>query len=105
MRTGWPPGLLQDDDRKLSKWFATRPGSRYQLRKNTMNQEIIRMAKSCGINFHQAGWPELERFFHMAQETEREACAKVCEDIDSEYEGEDVLATWCAAAIRARGWV
>ena len=35
--------------------------------------------------------------------SEREACAKVCEDIDTEYEGEDVLATWCAAAIRARG--
>ena len=34
---------------------------------------------------------------------EREECAKVCEDIDTEYEGEDVLATWCAAAIRARG--
>ena len=35
--------------------------------------------------------------------SEREACAKVCEDIDAEYEGEDVLATWCAEAIRARG--
>jgi hypothetical protein len=34
---------------------------------------------------------------------EREACAKVCEKIDEEYEGEDVLATWCASAIRARG--
>ena len=34
---------------------------------------------------------------------EREACAKVCDDIDNEYEGEDVLASWCAAAIRARG--
>jgi hypothetical protein len=34
---------------------------------------------------------------------EREACAKVCEEIDIEYEGEDVLATWCASAIRARG--
>jgi hypothetical protein len=34
---------------------------------------------------------------------EREACAKVCEDIDKDYEGEDVLATWCANAIRARG--
>lgn len=39
---------------------------------------------------------------HAVKE-EREACAKVCEDIDTEYEGEDVLATWCAAAIRARG--
>ena len=37
------------------------------------------------------------------RESEREACAKVCEDIDTEYEGQDVLATWCAAAIRARG--
>ena len=37
------------------------------------------------------------------REREREACAKVCEDIDTEYEGQDVLATWCAAAIRARG--
>jgi hypothetical protein len=34
---------------------------------------------------------------------ECEECAKVCEDIDTEYEGQDVLATWCAAAIRARG--
>jgi len=33
---------------------------------------------------------------------EREACAKVCERIDLEYEGDDVQATWCAAAIRAR---
>jgi hypothetical protein len=38
----------------------------------------------------------------QVRESEREACAKVCEDIDTEYEGEDVLATWCAAAIRAR---
>jgi hypothetical protein len=36
---------------------------------------------------------------------EREACAKVCDDIDAEYGGEDVLATWCAKAIRARGSV
>ena len=33
---------------------------------------------------------------------EREACAKVCDDINAEYGGEDVLATWCAKAIRAR---
>ena len=39
----------------------------------------------------------------QVRESEREACAKVCEDIDTEYEGEDVLATWCATAIRARG--
>ena len=27
-------------------------------------------------------------------------CAQVCNNIDAEYEGEDVLATWCATAIR-----
>jgi len=39
----------------------------------------------------------------QVRESEREACAKVCEDIDAEYDDEDVLATWCAAAIRTRG--
>lgn len=38
-----------------------------------------------------------------AVKVEREACAKVCDDLDTEYDGEDVLATWCAKAIRARG--
>lgn len=33
---------------------------------------------------------------------ENEACAKVCDEIDAEYDGEDVLASWCAEAIRAR---
>jgi hypothetical protein len=27
-------------------------------------------------------------------------CIQVCNDIDAEYEGEDVLATWCATAIK-----
>ncbi len=47
MKTGWPPGLLQDDDRKLSRWFASRPGARYQVRKNIMEQqqpEALRLA-------------------------------------------------------------
>ena len=34
MTTGWPPGLLQDDERKLSRWLASRPDALYQLRKN-----------------------------------------------------------------------
>ena len=31
-RTGWPPGLLQDDCRGLSKWLASRPDARQRLR-------------------------------------------------------------------------
>ena len=30
--TGWQPGMLQDDDRKLSRWLASRPGARRQVR-------------------------------------------------------------------------
>lgn len=32
VKTGWPPGLLQDDDRKLSRWFSSRPDARRRVR-------------------------------------------------------------------------
>lgn len=32
IRTGWPPGLLQDDDKKLSKWLSNRPDSNMRAR-------------------------------------------------------------------------
>lgn len=31
-RTGWPPGLLQDDCRKLARWFSSRPDARRIVR-------------------------------------------------------------------------
>lgn len=31
-KTGWPPGMLQDDDKKLSQWFASRPDARLRVR-------------------------------------------------------------------------
>lgn len=34
---------------------------------------------------------------------EREACAKVCDEVNKEYDGEEVSASWIAAAIRGRG--
>ena len=53
-----------------------------------------------GIVFvDEAAW----RLAALVARYEREACAKVCDAIHAEYEGEDVEATWCAAAIRARG--
>ena len=33
-KTGYPAGLLQDDDSGLSKWFASKPDARYIVRKN-----------------------------------------------------------------------
>lgn len=76
-------------------------------------EEIIRVAREAGFRDTTnpfvawgASWEQVERFAALvaaaAKAEENEACAKVCEDIDVEYEGEDVLATWCAAAIRAR---
>ena len=76
-------------------------------------EQIIRMAREAGCKPFRSPehWDDvqvfatpdvLERFAALVAAHEREACAKVCEDIDTEYEGEDVLATWCAAAIRAR---
>jgi len=34
---------------------------------------------------------------------EREACAKVCDDIDKAHWGCEVKASWCSDAIRERG--
>lgn len=65
--------------------------------------EIIRMAREAGFSEWAVRTPQdLERFAALVAAAEREACAKACEDIDTEYEGEDVLATWYAAAIRER---
>ena len=91
--------------------------------------EIIEMAKQAGCipRRHPEYWEDVQVFAtpdvlvafaklvedtafkrwaaqtRLAVQNEREACAKVCDDIDVEYEGEDVLATWCSRAIRARG--
>jgi hypothetical protein len=75
--------------------------------------EIIEMAKLAGFEMDdscvispQNLWyiyqTQLEAFAKLVAAKEREACARVCDDIDAEYEGEDVLATWCSKAIRAR---
>ena len=50
-----------------------------------MNRDdIIRMAQEAGLGFLlQDNWAyheQVERFFHMAQAAEREACAKLIED-------------------------
>jgi hypothetical protein len=78
----------------------------YTSKGKYMNREdIIKLAREAGFaySWSEAAGEALERFAALVAAVERNACAKVCEDIDTEYEGEDVLATWCAAAIRARG--
>jgi hypothetical protein len=86
-----------------------------------MNREdIIRMAREAGLHRQQHnlmsnpmqyrcsydGYEEnLEAFAFLVASAEREACAKVCEEI---YTGEEACGDWptpemCATAIRARG--
>jgi hypothetical protein len=81
------------------------------------SDEIIKLVQDNGLTLH----GDIEHFAKLVRDdysythaslwltrikgavlAEREACAKVCDDIDAEYGGEDVLATWCAKAIRAR---
>ena len=75
--------------------------------------DIIRMAKEAGAFFDGDcsvyDMPEhcFERFAALVAAAEREACAKVCEDIPLPTDSESLthLPTIerCAAAIRARG--
>jgi hypothetical protein len=44
-KTGWPPGLLQDDDKKLSRWFASRIDARWTVRRVADEIKQAREAK------------------------------------------------------------
>jgi hypothetical protein len=43
-KTGWPPGLLQDDSTKLSKWFTSKPDAMQRARE--AGREIITQKKA-----------------------------------------------------------
>jgi len=71
------------------------------------HEEIIRMAREAGLGdtgvregfiFFQPGTDGLERFAALVAAAEREACAKVCEEI----KGVKLQGYEFAAAIRAR---
>ena len=74
--------------------------------------EIIHMAREAGFDVDDPIFPMdaedikiLERFAALVAAHEREACAKVCEELRSGYTTlqADIAATQCVAAIRARG--
>jgi len=70
--------------------------------------DIILMAREAGFDPHDmsadftCNLENIERFATLIAAAEREACAKVCDDIDEEF-SERGRVTWCSAAIRARG--
>lgn len=68
-----------------------------------MNEKIKKLAEQFRMNFSINGnpqdgihWDDVEKFAELIIKE----CAQVCNNIDVEYEGEDVLATWCASAIK-----
>ena len=67
------------------------------------HEEIIAMAREEGLSFVPDTNSPLARIVRKAVAKEREACAQVCDGVES-GEGETAgLACECAAAIRARG--
>jgi hypothetical protein len=75
---------------------------------------IMEMARDCGINFHQAKWPELERFAELVRADEAEkykwdvhSCGPTCERYACVATREAVLAEReaCAQACEKRGMV
>jgi len=78
-------------------------------------RDTIDMAREAGIDAEKdtlcryEGWFEpLKAFEALVRADERDACARVCEDLAEAYEGEEEGARQdgadtCAAAIRARG--
>jgi hypothetical protein len=72
-------------------------------------KDIIRMAREAGfrVNTTESLLEELERFAALIASAEREACAKVCEEMRT-YVGRNNAVTQssaqdCATSIRARG--
>ena len=68
--------------------------------------DIIEMACQANGKIYLGGphfsWDQAERFAALVAAAEREACAKLCENIDEPLDASAVGAA-CAAAIRARG--
>ena len=63
-----------------------------------MNERIRELAREAGLLAYNPEGPptKLEKFAELIVKE----CVQVCNDVDAEYEGEDVLATWCARAIK-----
>lgn len=57
-KTGYPAGLLQDDDAQLSKWFASKPDARYIVRKNIQertNENLQSVGKTDNVSLRLRG--------------------------------------------------
>jgi hypothetical protein len=74
-----------------------------------MNERIKQLAEQAGVLFdtdptytYGASPKVLERFAELVRQEEREACAKLCEDINKTFGVGFIVVDHCAAAIRGR---
>ena len=71
--------------------------------------DITRITRESGLPLHWVTatgvikWTDLERFAALVAEAEREACARICDLVAREIDDTNGIATYIAAAIRARG--
>ncbi len=65
--------------------------------------DIAREARLERNGYWEFDMNRLKAFEALVRADEREACAKVCDEVHREYDGEEVSASWIATAIRARG--
>ena len=86
---------LEDAKMTLEVIMKTDPGVYDEMINDTLS--LIRKALSSSI------LSVVDRMVKVEIEMEREACAKVCEDMDVKYEGHFVRARLISEAIRARG--
>jgi hypothetical protein len=67
-------------------------------------ERVIGVNQKTGIQTIEAyANDSLQRFEALIRADEREACAKLCDDIDDSHWGCEVKASWCSREIRARG--
>ena len=64
-KTGWPPGMLQDDYRPLSRWFASKPDARRHAREAAQQACT---GGSCKQGRRQCETPEVCRVAERAEE-------------------------------------
>jgi hypothetical protein len=74
-----------------------------QMQEVRSHPKTERKSKEQIMNMITVDQETLMRMIAQAVEAEREACAKVCDEVNREYDGEEVSASWVATAIRARG--
>jgi len=65
--------------------------------------EIMEIARQAGKHQWPFGPEFLESFAKLVAAKEREACAKVCDELSDKHTWEGCYADECATAIRARG--